>query len=282
MILGLCLGFGSSLIFSEILDENCSRIGFGSAVDDGQAASSGLEAVKLIDPEDDYEPRINLKGKPKKRLKEPQKLVRPRYASTELGIREKLFVAVLSSRETVSTLGVAINKTLSPYVSKLVFFMNSRGAPLPAGLSIVSFTDDRTILKPFHMFKYLAEHYLDNYDWFYVVPDNTYVRGEKLYDLVSHISISREIYLGHPEEDEHSAYCGLSAGIVLSQSILGKIFSQLDWCTKNAFSADHGDNIGRCILHSTSLPCRNSVDGFNFTHYYSPDMDFEQEMKYSQ
>ena len=65
MILGLCLGFGSSLIFSEILDENCSRLGFGSAGDDGPAASSGLEGVKLMDPEDDYEPRINLKGKPK-------------------------------------------------------------------------------------------------------------------------------------------------------------------------------------------------------------------------
>merc|ERR1719193_1486595 len=218
-------------------------------------------------------------GKPKKPVKEPQKVVRPRYASTELGIREKLFVAVLSSRESISNLGVAVNKTLSLYVSKLVFFMNSRGAPLPNGLSIVSFTDDRTILKPFHMFKYLAEHYLDNYDWFYVVPDNTYVRGEKLFDLVSHISISRDIYLGHPEEDEHSAYCGLSAGIVLSQSVLGKIFAQLDWCTKNAFSADHGDNIGRCILHSTSLPCQNAVGGYNFTHYYSPDMDLDQEMK---
>jgi hypothetical protein len=39
--------------------------------------------------------------------------------------------------------------------------------------------------------QYLAEHYLDNYDWFYVVPDRTYVRGEKLFDLVSHISISQ-------------------------------------------------------------------------------------------
>jgi len=279
MILGLCLGFGSSLIFSEILDENCSRAGLGDGRGDAGDPSSLSGGMKLLDPNDDYEPRINLKGKPKKRLKEPQKLVRPRYASTELGIREKLFVAVLSSRDTISTLGVAVNKTLSPYVSKLVFFMNSRGSPLPSGLSIVSFTDDRTILKPFHMFKYLAEHYLDNYDWFFVVPDNTFVRGEKLFDLVSHISISRDIYLGHPEEDEHSAYCGLSAGIVLSQSVLSKIFAQLDWCTKNAFSADHGDNIGRCILHSTSLPCRDSVDGFNFTHYYSPDMDFEQEMK---
>ena len=274
MILGLCLGFGSSLIFSEFLDQSCSRVGFHL---DG--AGSLPDGVKLPDADDDYEPRINLKGKPKKRLKEPQKLVRPRYASTELGIREKLFVAVLSSRETISTLGAAVNKTLSPYVSKLVFFINSRGSPLPAGLSIVSFTDDRTILKPFHMFKYLAEHYLDNYDWFYVVPDNTYVRGEKLFDLVSHISISRDIYLGHPEEDEHSAYCGLTAGIVLSQSILGKIFGQLDWCTKNSFSSDHGDNIGRCILHSTGLPCQNTVSGYNFTHYYSPDMDFEQEMK---
>ena len=181
--MGLCLGFGSSLIFSEFLDETCGSLG------SSKTDAAGFEGAKLVDAEDDYEPRINLKGKPKKPVKEPQKVVRPRYASTELGIREKLFVAVLSSRESISNLGVAVNKTLSPYVSKLVFFMNSRGAPLPNGLSIVSFTDDRNILKPFHMFKYLAEHYLESYDWFYVVPDNTYVRGEKLFDLVSHISI---------------------------------------------------------------------------------------------
>jgi len=265
MILGLCFGFASSLIFSEFLDDTCN---FNLA---------NKEATKAL--HDEYEPRINLKGKPKKRLKEPQKLVRPRYASTELGIKEKLFVAVLSSKETISTLGAAVNKTLSPYVSKLVFFMNSRVSTLPTGLSIVSFTDDRSILKPFHMFKYLAEHYVDNYDWFYIVPDNTYVRGEKLFNLVSHISVSQEVYLGHPEEDEHSVYCGLTAGIIMSRAILAKIFSQLDWCTKNAFSADHGDNIGRCILHSTSMPCQNTINGYNFTHYYSPDMDFDQEMR---
>ncbi|EFX68349.1 hypothetical protein DAPPUDRAFT_260261 [Daphnia pulex] len=75
----------------------------------------------------DYDPRINLAGKPHSAKKKPQTLIRPRYLSTELGIKEKNFVAVLSSIKQISTLGLAMNKTLAHHVNRLAFFVEVVG-----------------------------------------------------------------------------------------------------------------------------------------------------------
>ena len=142
--------------------------------------------------EDIFEPRIKALPKPaapNSPPEKPKKILRPRYASTELGIKEKLFVGVLTSRDTIDSLGVAINRTLTHYVPKLVFFMDQRGPSLPGGMAVVSFSDEKPYLRPFHMLKYLAAHYAQGYDYYLFIPDTTYVRGERLLQMVSHISI---------------------------------------------------------------------------------------------
>jgi len=44
-----------------------------------------------------------------------------------------------------------------------------------------------------------------------------------------------------------------------------EIKNNLDWCVKNAYSDLDDINFGRCILHSTSMPCTNQIQGQNFT-----------------
>jgi hypothetical protein len=34
----------------------------------------------------------------------------------------------------------------------------------------------------------------------------------------------------------------------------------MDWCTKNSYSENPSDNIGRCVLHSTNLACTQSAN----------------------
>ena len=51
----------------------------------------------------------------------------------------------------------------------------------------------------------------------------------------------------------------LDAGLLLSNSVLRKVHASLDWCVKNAFSESDSDNVGRCILHATDIPCQNTV-----------------------
>lgn len=33
----------------------------------------------------------------------------------------------------------------------------------------------------------------------------------------------------------------------------------MDWCTKNAYSQDLTDNIGRCILKAAKIPCTKTA-----------------------
>ena len=42
----------------------------------------------------------------------------------------------------------------------------------------------------------------------------------------------------------------------------------MEWCTKNAYSDDPSDNLGRCVLHSTNIKCTNIVDVSRFVHIF--------------
>lgn len=250
IFLGLCLGIALSIIVTPYMEEDCI----------GEHTRS---VILSFNNTDKYEPRqLNAEERAKRDNVEDRKPpVRPRFVRDELGIRDKLFVAVLTSQETVETMAVAINRTLTHHLPKVVFFMESQNQPkLAKPLTMVAFSDDRPLLKPFHMLRYIGDHYVNNYDWFFIAQDTTYVRGEKLMDFVNHLSISQDLYLGKAVDDAHALYCTLGAGFILGQAVMSKIINELDWCTKNAFSADGDDNIGRCVLHSANLPCNEAVN----------------------
>lgn len=136
---------------------------------------------------DEFEPRINLQGKPKKPQKPVQKLVRPRYATTELNIRYKLFVAIISSSRTLTNLATFFNQTVGPFAKKLTFFVNNAEMnekllleSTPPGISVVNFNDDRDHLLPFHTLKYVVDNYIQQYDWFFFISDNSYIRAPRV------------------------------------------------------------------------------------------------------
>jgi chondroitin polymerizing factor len=196
LLIGLIIGFAFSLLCMPFLDCETNYLTFnlnglglhdenGNLINDPLFIRSNEEANRR--ELDDFEPRINLQGKPKKPQKTNFKLVRPRYAAIELGIREKLFVGVLTNMETLNTLAIDINHTISAHANKLIFFVNnvksdekSRYNSIPRGLSVISFNDDHEILKPFHTIQYILDNHINNYDWFFIVADQTLLRGEKV------------------------------------------------------------------------------------------------------
>ncbi|XP_058444907.1 chondroitin sulfate synthase 2 [Malaya genurostris] len=225
----------------------------------------------------EFEPQLNLEQKPMTAKKQVKNIVRPRYYYTELGIREKLFVGVMSTQENIDSLATAINKTSAHLVNKIKFFINADNVKANFKLkNIVGFTDTRENLRPFHVLKYIADNYLDDYDYFLLVSDTSYVNARLLKERLSHISISFNIYMGTPhavpnedgEAQQDSQYCDLHAGIVLSSSVIRKIRANLDWCVRNAVSNQHNLNIGRCVKYSTKIDsCQTSWQGINVTSY---------------
>lgn len=226
----------------------------------------------------EFEPQLNLEQKPMTAKKQVKNIVRPRYYYTELGIREKLFVGVLTNQENIDSLATAINKTSAHLVNKIKFFINADNVKANFKLkNIVGFTDTRENLRPFHVLKYIADNYLDDYDYFLLVTDTGYINARLLKELLSHISISFDVYMGsvrvsgfHEEEDGKldSQFCDLHAGIVLSSSVIRKIRANLDWCVRNSVSNQHNLNIGRCVKYSSKIDkCQASSQGIEITSY---------------
>lgn len=138
-----------------------------------------------------------------------KKLVRPRYYSTELGIREKLFVGVLTSVDQLDYRAIAINRTVAHLSDKVKFFMSaSHKYKTGHGLgNIVGFTDVRESLRPFHIIKYVSDSFAQNYDYFFLMKDSSYLNTHLLKYIVNKISVSQDVYLGTKVTD--GSFCSL-------------------------------------------------------------------------
>jgi hypothetical protein len=222
--IGLCLGVTMSMMYAPFSEDSCET--FLSRQDPQQLVH--MRGTKSLESqeEESFEPRIrqpldqqgDSAGQSDVVPASKSKLVRPRYASTELGIREKLFVGVITSKDSINTLGVALNKTVSNYVTKLIYFMDDKGPAVPSGMTIVNFADNHPHLVPVHMLKYVTEHFLDTFDYYMFVTDKTYIRAERMFDLVSHISVSQHVHMGSVKSTEAGkTFCHLDGGIVISQ-----------------------------------------------------------------
>jgi hypothetical protein len=185
LMIGIIVGFAFSLLCTPLFD--CQNtFGRHQLLSSGQSFES-LDLIEQQKQADEFEPRINLQGKPKKPQKAVQKLIRPRYASTELNIKYKLFVGIISTSKILTSLAAFYNQTITPYANKLTFFVNNADMnekllleTTPPGLNVVNFNDDRENLLPFHSLKYVFDNYIQDYDWFYFITDNSFVRIAKV------------------------------------------------------------------------------------------------------
>lgn len=233
------------------------------------------DTSKALAREDDFEPHLNLINKPMTAKKAVKNIVRPRYYTSELGIREKIFVGVMTTQKRINTLATAFNRTTAHQVDKIKYFINAAdNVRINFKLkNIVGFTDARDHLKPFHILKYIADNYLDDYDFFYLTMDSTYVNARRLLERLNHISIGFDVYIGQNPDvtlydtgdggmrssDAANEYCDLNAGIIFSSSLIRKIRANLDWCVRNAASNSDSLNIGRCVKYSSKIAnCQQS------------------------
>ncbi|XP_075156017.1 chondroitin polymerizing factor [Haematobia irritans] len=251
----------------------------------------------------EFEPHLNLINKPLAAKKTVKNVIRPRYYSSELGIREKIFIGVMTTQDNINTLATAINRTTAHLVNKIKFFINADNVKTNYKLkNIVGFTDTRENLRPFHVIKYIADNYLDDYDYFLIIQDNVYVDARKLKAMLYHMSITFDLYMGAKTEasnygsygaaevaengaaeaaggeagsinDEFRMlsdrnYCDLNAGILLSSSVIRKMRNNLDWCVRNGITNVHSINIGRCVKYSSNLPgCQEVFQGIQQRTY---------------
>lgn len=277
VIVGISLGFTLSLLSVNWVEESCVLDGKSS--DELNLAQNGnlkgarkpnsISTANDGDPEEDFEPRI-VPYKPVQQS-QPKKLFRAKYISTELGIRERLFVGVLTSKNTINTLGVAVNRTVSPHLDTVVFFTGTRNRKVPHGMFVVTHGDERLIWNMFQTVKYILEHHVNEYDWFYLAQDDTYTQADRVKALVGHLSVDRQLYLGSPEEfiggEMEGRYCYGGFGYLLSRSLLLHLKPFLENCRNDILSTRPDEWLGRCIIDHTDANCVDEHEGLQYHRF---------------
>ncbi|XP_036268592.1 chondroitin sulfate glucuronyltransferase isoform X2 [Pipistrellus kuhlii] len=256
LILGLSLGCSLSLLRVSWIqgegEDPCVE-----AVGEPGGLQNPDSRIGLDQSDEEFKPRIvPYYRDPNKPYK---KVLRTRYIQTELGSRERLLVAVLTSRATLSTLAVAVNRTVAHHFPRLLYYTGQRGARVPAGMQVVSHGDERPAWLMSETLRHLHTHFGADYDWFFIMQDDTYVQAPRLAALTGHLSINHDLYLGRAEEfigaGEQARYCHGGFGYLLSRSLLLRLRPHLDGCRGDILSARPDEWLGRCLIDSLGIGC---------------------------
>ncbi|CDQ73443.1 unnamed protein product [Oncorhynchus mykiss] len=261
LILGLSLGCSLSLLmvswtqgdtFDSCGDELGNRgLFLGSNRGDPHGDQRGGPG------NEDFQPRVIPYHKDPN--KPHKKVLRTRYIHTELGIRERLLVGVLTSRATLNTLAVAVNRTVAHHFHRTFFFTGLRSSKVPHGMTVVAHGDDRPVWLMYETVRHLHQHYGLDYDWFFLAQDDTYMQAERLAELVGHLSMGQDLYMGRSEEfiggEERARYCHGGYGYLLSRSLLARLQPHLDTCRNDILSVRPDEWLGRCIIDYLGLSC---------------------------
>ncbi|AWP17011.1 Chondroitin sulfate glucuronyltransferase [Scophthalmus maximus] len=259
LILGLSLGCSLSLLMVSWrqgdTDESCrDELGNGRLFL-GRGDAQRVSRDEAGD--EDFHPRIVPYHKDPN--KPHKKVLRTRYIHTELGIRERLLVGVLTSRATLNTLAVAVNRTVAHHFHRTFFFTGLRSPKVPHGMTVVAHGDDRPVWLMYETVRHLHQHYGSDYDWFLLAQDDTYMQADRLSELVGHLSAGQDLYMGRAEEfiggEEKARYCHGGYGYLLSRSLLARLQPHLDTCRNDILSVRPDEWLGRCIIDYLGLSC---------------------------
>ncbi len=183
-----------------------------------------------------------------------KQLGRPSSLYVEYYPRKVVLRAVLTSREKLNTTARIINETWGSEFKDYRIFVGGL-EPVPEELnsaypiwhvgSMEDIGDEveqfPPLLQTLAVLKVLHSHFRENYKWFFIVPDNTYVASKDMEVLLSRLDSSQVVYMGRPGSSHplemaqmklitNEFYCERGPGIVLSSAALDAITPHLDDC----------------------------------------------------
>ncbi|XP_037075506.1 chondroitin sulfate synthase 2-like [Pollicipes pollicipes] len=226
----------------------------------GLSAPSAPLAQTARDELDTFEPVIRA-PLPNVKAATDEKFSRPRFYSTELGTHRKLYVAVLTSPDTVHTEARNINQTLAHITTSMGFFMTGEAnMALPKNLHDVVIFPSEDMDLPLKTAEYLADHHGHLYDYFFVVRDSTYVRGYRLQELVEDLSVSVDVLLA----GRVGGRCQLDGGLLMSRQVLMSVAGRRSQCEAEHGSAGQDRALIACLEQQAGLACSDHVQRKKF------------------
>nr|WNN25237.1 chondroitin sulfate synthase 1 [Sinonovacula constricta] len=181
-----------------------------------------------------------------------------------------LFVGVMTAKKYLDSRAVSAYKTWARSINGKVVFFSSEGSTSKYDIPFVSLknVDDSypPQKKSFSMLKYMADHYLDKYEWFMRADDDAFVKGDLMEQFLRSVNSSKPQFIGQAgvgtkEEigllslGNTDNYCMGGTGIVFSHETLRKIAPHLKYCVNNLYTTHEDVEIGRCVRQFAGIPC---------------------------
>lgn len=197
--------------------------------------------------------------------------VRYQNLSFEMNSSRLVLISIMTHLTTIKARAVAIQKTWGQDIhGKVIYFIGETGNKTDVELPLIVLPVMDDVYPPQEkamvMLKYVYEHYGDSFQWFIRADDDVYINSDNLFALLISISSNDDILLGHPgigksQEkgklglEDQSNFCIGGTGIVMSRSVLKKVYPHLDYCIKNTATAHEDSEVGRCMKKFVDVQC---------------------------
>ncbi|VDM57986.1 unnamed protein product [Angiostrongylus costaricensis] len=175
---------------------------------------------RYVDVSEHWEVHLDNMPSPPPNQDATPKVVRARFAATELGIRERLMVGVLAE----SSLAVAMNASLGRHVPRIHVFADASRIDTDlahlTNLSPYKPNGQKSHIFVLGLIFNMTFH--ENFDWFLLVRDSTYINPFELNRLINSVNWNQRVLIGQPAYDG-SGRCMLDAGVILSNPAMQKL-----------------------------------------------------------
>ena len=207
----------------------------------------------------------------------------PDTVEEEYKMRKIMLGAVLTSVTRLEyTIGI-VNATWGSTLTRYKIFVENGNTNIPARLndnfSIVGLRLEESssgIEALFGLLKNLYSNYLEEYDWFLLASDTTYVAGRELEEMLLHLDPQKLVYMGRATSSKNlklrmlsnEYFCESGPGIVLSNAALRAVVPHLDNCLalvhrysrkKDLFPSQPDLELGRCFSRKLGVHCSSSM-----------------------
>jgi len=146
-----------------------------------------------------------------------------------------------------------VKRTWGRRCDKLLFMSSQEDASLPSiGLPIGMESRSKLWLKVKLALRYIYDHHINDFDWFFKADDDTYTIVENLRHFLSPLNASLPLFLGRHflSEDFSFSYYSGGAGYLLTRETLRRFVEvglNQNACQTKPEEQDEDVNIGRCV-----------------------------------
>ena len=110
-----------------------------------------------------------------------------------------------------------------------------------------------------YVLQYLYNNYAQNYEYFLIVSDNTYINMYSFEDVVNELAQEDEelIYAGFSNSFGLHEYCGADSGVLISVQTLSKVIENINNCIGWSKRYSWDVMLGQCLRKTLGIKCMN-------------------------